>query len=104
MPKTTRVASKKDLPVGKTLSVTIGHKQVAVFNIAGKYYALDDACTHASGPLSDGTCEGTVVTCPWHGATFDIVTGKALSAPAFDNLNSYQVLVEGEDLKVVMPD
>ncbi len=103
MSSATKVATKSDLPVGKCISVTIGHKQVAVFNIEGKYYAIDDACSHASGPLSDGECQGTIVTCPWHGATFDLTSGKALSAPAFDDLKTYPVQVDGENIQVVMP-
>ncbi len=99
-----KVALKKDIPPGKCLGVTIGHnKQIAVFNIGGKYYAIDDACTHASGPLSEGECNANIVTCPWHGATFDITTGKATGAPAFEDLRTYEVKVEGEEIKVVIP-
>ena len=95
-----KVASKKDLPPSKAISVSAGSKQIAVFNIEGKFYAIDDSCTHAGGSLSEGQCQGTVVTCPWHGATFDVTTGAVLSEPAADNVGSYKVVVEGEDVKI----
>ena len=94
------VAKTKDLPVGKALAVDIDGKKIALFNVNGHYYAIDDECTHAGGTLSDGEVDGTVVTCPWHGATFDIKSGKALSEPAEADASSYKVVVEGEDIKL----
>ena len=102
MPNTTKVATTKDLPPGKAIAVSVGNKRIALFNVDGQYHAIDDECTHAGGSLSEGTIEGTVVTCPWHGATFDVKTGEVLSAPAFDKVSSYKVEVEGEDIKIVL--
>jgi len=96
----TKVANKMDLPDGKAVSVTVGSKHIAVFNVGGRFYAIDDECTHAGGPLSEGEVQGTIVTCPWHGATFDVMTGGVLSEPAPDNVGTYKVVVEGEDIKV----
>ena len=96
----TKVANKKDLPAGKAISVSVGSKRVAVFNINEKFYAIDDECTHAGGSLSEGEVQGTVVTCPWHGATFDVATGEVMSEPAPDNVNSYKIVIEGEDIKI----
>lgn len=96
----TKVASKKDLPPGKAVAVTIGQKTIAVFNSGGEFFAIDDTCTHAGGPLSEGELNGKVVTCPWHGAIFDITTGAPLDSTAPEALNSYKVVVEGEDIKV----
>ena len=96
----TKVAQKKDLPAGKAISVSVGSKRIAVFNVDGKFYAMDDECTHAGGSLSEGEVQGTIVTCPWHGATFDVTSGTVMSEPAPDNVNSYKVLVEGDDIKV----
>ena len=98
-----KVANKQDLPPGRAMSVSVGNKRVALFNIDGKYYAMDDECTHAGGNLSEGEIEGHIVTCPWHGATFDITTGAVLTAPAFDNVNSYKVQMDGEDIKLEIP-
>jgi len=95
-----KVAEKKDLPVGSARAVDVNGKQVAIFNVGGQYYAIDDTCTHAGGTLSEGEVEGTVVTCPWHGATFDITNGKVLSDPAPEGVKSYKVHLEGEDIKI----
>jgi len=95
-----RVAKKKDVPVGGAITVDVKGKTVALFNVNNQYYAIDDECTHAGGNLSEGPVDGTVVTCPWHAATFDITTGKVLSDPAAEDVNSYKVHVEGEEIKI----
>ena len=95
-----KVAEKKDLPAGKAIAVDVHGKQIAIFNVNGQYYAIDDTCTHAGGTLSEGEVEGTVVTCPWHGATFNITNGAVLSDPAPEGVKSYKVHIEGEDIKI----
>ncbi len=95
-----KVATKNDIPPGKAKGVDVAGKFIAVFNVNGQFYAIDDACTHAGGSLCEGSLAGEVVTCPWHGATFNITTGEALSAPAFDAVGSYKVQVEGNDIKI----
>ncbi len=102
MPNAIKVATTKDLPPGKAMAVSVGNKSIALFNIGGQYYAIDDECTHAGGSLSEGEVAGGVVTCPWHGATFDVKTGEVLSPPASDKVSSYEVWVEGEDIKIVL--
>lgn len=66
-------------------------KPVAVWNLEGTYFACEDFCPHLGGPLSEGTIEGTTITCPWHGAVFDLTTGKPLSGPAKRDLKLYTV-------------
>ena len=87
---------------GKAAAFDVEGLRIAVFNVAGNYYAIDDTCTHSGGPLCEGEVEPQVlkVTCPWHGADFDLKTGAALSPPAFDGVKSYKVVVEGSDIKV----
>ena len=68
---------------GQSRLVNIKGKAVALFNIEGSFFALDNACTHEEGPLAEGEIEGHEVTCPWHGARFDIRTGQVLCAPAY---------------------
>jgi nitrite reductase/ring-hydroxylating ferredoxin subunit len=75
--------------------VQLNGKEVAIFLVDGSYYALDNACPHAGGPLADGFLEGSVVTCPWHMWQFDVRNG----ACTFDEsicVDSYQVRVDGE--------
>lgn len=99
----TKVLDKKDLPPGSAKAVQVSGKQVAIFHIEGKYYAIDDECTHAGGSLSEGEISGTIVTCPWHGATFDVTNGQVLSAPAFEGVGSYKVHVVGEEIQIETP-
>ena len=94
------VANTKDLSNGKAIAVNVAGKKIAIFNTGGKYYAIDDECSHAGGPLAEGELSGTIVTCPWHGATFEITTGEALGAPAFVGVPAYPVRIEGEDVKI----
>ena len=76
-----------------------GHK-IALFRVNGAFYALSDTCTHRGGPLSEGDVEGAEVTCPWHGAKFDISTGAVLGAPAREGVKSYPVRVTGADVEI----
>ena len=103
MPNLTRIASTKECPPGKAIAVDVGSRRIAIFNVDGKYHAIDDACTHAGGNLSEGELQGCVVTCPWHGATFDITSGAVLSAPAADNVAHYNVQVDGDEISVEIP-
>jgi 3-phenylpropionate/trans-cinnamate dioxygenase ferredoxin component len=82
------------------LVVEIGRRWVAVFNIDGEYYAIEDLCTHDGGPLAEGELRGHVIECPRHGAKFDVKTGKVLSAPAYVDVPTYQVRIEGDEIKV----
>ena len=95
-----KVAEKKNLPSGQAVAVKVNGKEIALFNVGGQYYAIDDACTHAGGSLSEGVIDGTTVICPWHGAVFNITNGEVLGDPAPEGVKSYKVLVEGEEIKV----
>ena len=64
------------------------------------FHALSDTCTHRGGPLSEGTVEGAEVTCPWHGARFDIKTGAVMGPPAGREVRSYPVRVTGADIEI----
>ena len=73
---------------------------LALFNLDGKYYAIDNTCTHQGGPLADGYLEGDVVTCPWHGAQFKVASGEVVSPPAPQGVKSFPVRVTGNDVEV----
>src|SRR5213592_2460034 len=100
MGQLTRVASTRDVTSGQAIAVETEGQRIAIFNDIGEFHAIGDTCTHRGGPLSQGKVEGTVVTCPWHGARYDIRTGKVLSPPAPADVRSYQVVVDGDELKV----
>ena len=98
-----KVAEVTDLPAGKGMQVDVGGQPVALFNVDGTYYAIGNSCTHVGGSLSEGTLEGTTVTCPRHGAQFDVASGQVLRPPAGDPVPSYKVEVDGDDIKIEVP-
>lgn len=71
-----RVADVDEIPPGTGREFTLGDRVIAVFNVEGRFYALDGICRHAGGPLGQGPLSGTVITCPWHGWQFDVCTGR----------------------------
>ncbi len=86
-----------DLQPGQLEVFEVGDEFVAVANVDGEFCAFADVCTHDDGPLVEGELEGRVVTCPRHGARFDVCTGKALSLPAVTPLPTFNVrVVDGE--------
>ncbi len=95
-----KVAEKKDIPAGSAKAVEVNGKQIALFNVDDQYYAIDDTCTHAGGSLSEGDVAGTTVTCPFHGAEFNITNGEVLGEPAEEGVKSYKVHLEGEEIKI----
>lgn len=99
-----RVGRVGDVPDGRPEVFDIEDRKIAVYRLEGAYYAIDDICTHDGGPLAEGEVEGEVVTCPRHGAQFNIKTGAALTFPAITPVDTYPVRVEGEDLLVGLPD
>jgi nitrite reductase/ring-hydroxylating ferredoxin subunit len=100
MGRLVKVAETKDVPLGAAIAVDVEGHAVALFNVKGTLYAIDNTCTHRGGPLSEGELEGTVVTCPLHGARFDVTTGEVLGPPAAAGVGRYDVRVEGEDVKI----
>ncbi|MGA2523602.1 MAG: non-heme iron oxygenase ferredoxin subunit [Candidatus Bathyarchaeia archaeon] len=80
--KYVRVAVESEVGVGKMKKVVLDDIEILIANVNGKYYAVDNTCTHFGGNLSEGILEGNVVTCPNHQAKFDVTTGKVASAPA----------------------
>jgi nitrite reductase/ring-hydroxylating ferredoxin subunit len=98
MEKKIKVARKNDVPMGTGICVTANAKKIALFNIDGKFYAIDDECTHAGASLCEGQISGTTIVCPWHAAVFDLTNGQPLEPPAFDPVNSYKVILEGDDV------
>jgi len=95
-----KVGTKGDLAPGQGKRVEVSGRKIALFNVEGTYYAIDDTCTHRGGPLSEGELAGNEVTCPWHGAVFDVTTGKVLGPPATKGVSRYNVRVSGENIEI----
>jgi metal-sulfur cluster biosynthetic enzyme/nitrite reductase/ring-hydroxylating ferredoxin subunit len=94
MTEFTRVADVSEVPDPGKLLVEVEGEVVALFHVEGRFYALDDVCTHDGGPLVDGELVGYKIACPRHGAKFDIRTGAALSMPAVRPTRAHAVKVE----------
>lgn len=100
-----KVATVAEIPLGGAKLVEVDFVRIALFNLDGEIYAIDDVCTHDGGPLVEGTVvNGCEVICPRHGARFDIRTGAALSFPAFEPTRSYAVQVDGDDVLIERPE
>ena len=97
------VATKAELPNGARKIVEIDGRAIAVFNIAGAYYAIADVCSHDDGPVAEGDLYVYEIECPRHGAHFDVRTGKVLSFPAIVDIPAYPVKVEGDEILVGLP-
>ncbi len=95
-----KVASTGDLAPGRGKMVEVSGKKIALFNLEGSFYAIDDTCPHVGGPLSEGEIQGEKVICPWHGSIFNIKTGEVFGPPARTEVASYNVRVEGTDIEV----
>jgi 3-phenylpropionate/trans-cinnamate dioxygenase ferredoxin subunit len=96
----TRVCKASDIPDPGKEVFEVDERFVIVFHLEGKFYALDDCCTHDGSPMGDGLIEGLQIICPRHGARFDIPTGQAMTMPAVRATGSHEVKVEGGDVWV----
>jgi nitrite reductase (NADH) small subunit len=77
-----KVAAAVDVPPGTGLAVEGGGRGLALFNVDGAYYCIDNTCPHRGGPLGEGDLDGRVVSCPWHGWRWDVTTGASANNPA----------------------
>lgn len=98
-----KVATIDEIPVGERKIIDVDNVSVALFNIDGTIYAIEDRCTHDDGPLAEGELSGCTITCPRHGARFDVRSGKALSFPAFEPTNVYEVQLRGNEVWIESP-
>ena len=95
-----KVANKSEIEPGQARLVDVKGKAIALFNVDGQFFALDNTCTDRGGPLAEGEVSGHEVTCPWHGATFDVRTGEVVGPPAQRAVGRYGVRVTGTDIEV----
>lgn len=95
-----RVARAADVPPGTVRRVEVGGRWVALANVDGEFFAVEDTCTHEEASLSEGGLSGEVLVCPKHGSRFNVRTGRVLSLPAVRSVASFPVRVEGGDVLV----
>jgi 3-phenylpropionate/trans-cinnamate dioxygenase ferredoxin subunit len=94
------VARVEDFPPGTVRTLEIGGTPIAVFNLSGRYYAIEDICSHEAETLSGGEVAGEEIICPRHGAHFSILTGAARSPPAYEPVATFPVRVEDGMVRV----
>ena len=97
---TVRLCSESDIVNESVRRFVAAGTEILVGKLAGKYYALDERCTHRDGPLSEGSLEGGVITYPWHYGQFDLATGEVRGPPPAEPLKSYELRVEGADILI----
>jgi nitrite reductase/ring-hydroxylating ferredoxin subunit len=97
-----KVATLDQIPLGRMWYVDVDGLPIALANVGGTIYAFSDACRHEGGPLSSGVLIEDTVTCPWHGWTYSVRTGKAIVPPVGIRIPTYEVLIEGEDVLLVI--
>lgn len=94
-----KVAKLSEVPEGQSKIVNVDGREIALFNVGGSVYALDNTCPHQGGPLGEGYLDGSEVTCPWHAWTFDVKTGDCSTTPGVKQ-PTFRAKVEGEDVSL----
>ncbi len=98
-----RVAAAGEVARGSALLVEAAGQEIALFNVGGEIFAIDNTCPHSGGPLAEGDIESDRVTCPWHGSVFNIKTGEVLGLPAMEGVATYGVRVTEDGIEIDVP-
>ena len=94
-----KVASKNEIQNGRGKTIGVNGKEIALLNDNGKFFAIENTCAHMQGHLGEGSCENGNVTCPWHGWTYDLKTGKNTFNEDI-KLKTFEIKIEGNDILV----
>ena len=96
-----KVASTSELPAGQAKVVQVGDRTIAVFNVGGEFYALDNTCMHRGGPLGEGFVDqrNLTVQCPWHGWVYSLATGVS-PIDSMAKVEKFEVRIDGDDVKI----
>ena len=99
----TYVSDISDIEVGHSISVNVEGRKILICNTDEGFFAVEDMCTHALIPLCGGLIQGTLISCPLHGAVFDLKTGEVMAPPAFEDLKTFNLKIEGTSISVQNP-
>lgn len=102
MPQSLKVASLADLPPGGRLSLIVDDVPALLLRIGDDLYCIEDVCTHDGQPLTNGPVSDCTITCPRHGAVFDLKTGRPLRMPATEPVRTFPVELRGEEIYVAV--
>ncbi len=100
MPQFVNVAKVSDIPDQSAKCVAVNDHRICVVNLSGTFYAVDDTCTHAEASLCEGEVTGDEIMCPLHMATFNLRTGEVTGPPADEDLATYPVQVNGDEIQI----
>ena len=95
-----KIAKEGDVEPGTARVFDVGDQSIAVCNVGGELYAVDNVCTHDEGPLGEGEMDGYEVECPRHGARFDVRSGEVTAAPAYLGIDTFPVRIAGGEIEV----
>ncbi|MCI0566987.1 MAG: Rieske 2Fe-2S domain-containing protein [Acidobacteria bacterium] len=101
MPERVKIAVRSEVPSGAGKVVVALGRVLALFNVEGDFFAVDNSCPHRGGPLGEGYLQGQVVTCPWHGWQFDVTTGESPLNPRH-RVRCVRLEADGEDLFAIL--
>lgn len=96
-----RIAGTGDVKAGTGMTAEVNGQAIALFNVEGTFYAIDNTCVHRGGPLGEGELTGDTVACPWHGWEYNVKDGKCSTNPSAC-VKAYEVKVEGSDIKILL--
>ena len=99
-----QVSDTTDIELGDSVSVNVNGTKILICNTEEGFFAVQDMCTHALIPLWGGFIQGTLISCPLHGAVFDLKTGEVMAPPAFEDLQTFKLKIEGTSVSVQNPD
>ena len=99
MPEFVKAAKVSDIPPGDARVVSVAGREIALCNVEGTFYAVDNTCPHRGGPLGEGFIDGTRLTCPWHGWQYDLTTGQNV-LPLSAGVTCFAARIEGDDVLV----
>ena len=99
-----KVAELDEIDEGQLIAVEVDGEPICLARVDGQVCAFTDNCTHISGPLSEGELEGDVLTCPWHGAQFNVRTGKVVRGPARQDIQTYPIKMDGKSILISLPE
>ena len=99
MSKFVPVAQAAEIPLGQARAYVVGDREIALFNVDGTFYAIENSCPHQGGPLAEGFLDGHVVTCPWHAWCFDVTSG-AMTLGGYTSVDAFDVTVDGSTIAV----
>ena len=95
-----KIGKVSEVPPGTVRVYEVGDREVAICNVGGKLFAVDDACSHDGGSLDQGELDGHEIECPRHGARFDVRSGEVLAPPAVASIDIFKVRVSGDDIEL----